>query len=265
MLIGCNFSKHLKFLLEKEEIEVDYIKAGAYGDFDEEYSIMRSFKPILVHGLGNFERTGMKDSYVIDFKRANKLFDKCQSPHFGIHIEIKKSDMLEGMNEEDIHKHMCKQIQIFKTNINVPLLLENVPDCPTEHTIFNCYPYFQPEKLTRLFLENDVDFLLDISHAKIAAEYHGIDIKEYLKELPLNRVREIHVNGSGYDKNGFPMDTHQSMEKIDYEMLEWVLKFATPKIVTLEYAGIKGETEDYIRESLKIQLKRIKDVVGQYI
>ena len=55
--------------------------------------------------------------------------------------------------------------------------------------------------------ENDVSLLLDITHVKLTSKYNGIDVHEYLEMLLLNRVAEIHINGSGQDKDGYPMDT----------------------------------------------------------
>ena len=42
MYIGCNWSKALKFLLEKDAVKVDYIKTGSYGNFNEQFPTMRS-------------------------------------------------------------------------------------------------------------------------------------------------------------------------------------------------------------------------------
>ncbi|MBZ9625931.1 hypothetical protein G9F71_024290 [Clostridium sp. FP2] len=72
MYIGCNWSKALKSLIEKDAVKIDYIKSGAWGTFNEEFSTMRSMKPLLLHGLGYFEHTGMKNIEMIDFKRENK-------------------------------------------------------------------------------------------------------------------------------------------------------------------------------------------------
>lgn len=260
MRIGCNWSKALKILLERQEVKIDYIKSGAYGNFDKLFTAMRSMRPILVHGLGYFEHTGMKDINIIDFNHANHIINICDSPHYGFHICIKNSDMYEGMTDKDIYKLMCNNIKIFKKNIKVPLLLENIPDSPSERAIFDHYPYIMPDEINRLVLENDVSFLLDLTHAKITAEYHGWDIHEYIRNLPLDRVIEIHINGSGYDKNGFPQDTHQSMEDEDYSLLEWVLKYTSPKIVTLEYNGIESESNETIICSLRKQLNEIQNI-----
>ncbi|MBU3134313.1 DUF692 family protein [Clostridium gasigenes] len=261
MYIGCNWSKALKYLIEKEAVSVDYIKSGAYGTFNEQFSTMRSMRPVLLHGLGYFERTGMKNIEIVDFNLANDLIKKCDSPHYGIHLSIKNSDMYPGMTDENIYEHMSKQIQIFKNNLKVPLLLENIPDSPKERVItIDHYPYIMPEQFSRLFTDNDVSFLLDITHAKITAQYHGWNIRDYIRQLPLNRVVEIHVNGSGYDKDGFPADTHQAMENEDYELLEWVLNYTNPNIVTLEYNGLDSENEETVISSLARQLNEVQRI-----
>ena len=260
MYFGCNWSKALKSLLEKDAVKIDYIKAGAFGTFNEEFLTMRAMRPILLHGLGHFEDAGMKNIEIIDFDLANKLIKNCKSPHYGLHLSIKNSDIYPGMTDENIHEHMSKQIQIFKRNISVPLLLENTPDSPKDRIMFDHHPYIMPEQFSRLFVENDVSFLLDLTHAKITAQYRGFDIHDYIRQLPLDRVVEIHVNGSGYDKDGFPEDTHQAMEKEDYKLLDWVLNYANPDIVTLEYSGIDTENYDTIICSLEKQLNEIQNI-----
>ncbi|MBW9156095.1 multinuclear nonheme iron-dependent oxidase [Clostridium tagluense] len=260
MYIGCNWSKALKSLIEKDAVKIDYIKSGAWGTFNEEFSTMRSMRPLLLHGLGYFEHTGMKNIEMIDFNFANSLLKDCNSPHYGLHLSIKNSDMHQGMTDEDIYEHMSKQIQTFKKNLAVPLLLENVPDSPQDRILFDHYPYIMPEQYNRLFVDNDVSFLLDLTHAKITAQYRGWNIYDYLRSLPLNRVVEIHVNGSGYDKDGFPADTHQSMENEDYKLLEWVLNYTNPDIVTLEYNGIEAESNDTVIFSLEKQLNEIQNI-----
>ncbi|MCR3760940.1 DUF692 family protein [Clostridium felsineum] len=264
MYIGCNWSNSLKFLIEKNEVKIDYIKSGVYGDFMGQFSNIRSITPILLHGLGYFECAGMKNIDIIDFHFAKNLIKKCGSPHYAIHLAIKNSDIYVGMTDEDIYKRMSKNITMFKKNISVPILLENIPDTPKEHQIsIDHYPYIMPDKISRLIIDNNVSFLLDLTHAKITAQYHGFNVYDYIKELPLERVVEIHVNGSGYDENGFPKDTHEAMKNEDYILLEWVLNYTKPKIVTLEYNGIKTEQEDRVRHYLKKQINEIEKICGK--
>lgn len=262
MYLGCNWSKALEILLERDTVKIDYIKAGAYGTFNEEFIKMRSLRPILLHGLGNFECTGMNNIEIVDFYLANKLIKDCNSPHYGLHLTVKNSDIYSGMTEENIYERMCENIQMFKNNITVPLLLENIPDTPEDRIVYDHYPYFKPEQIRRVIIENDVSLLLDITHAKITAQYHGLDVYDYIGQLPLERIVEIHVNGSGYDKDGFPADTHESMKYEDFKLLEWVLNRSNPDVVSLEYAGINNESEDIIICSLEKQLNQLERICG---
>lgn len=88
MRIGCNWSNALQFLLENDDVKIDYIKSVAYGDFKEQLSTMRSFRPVLIHGLGYFEHAGMKNIEIVDFNFANSIIKKCGSPHYGLHLAI---------------------------------------------------------------------------------------------------------------------------------------------------------------------------------
>ncbi len=260
MKIACNWSESLRALLAGGQVQVDYIKMGVYGDFDRQFQSARALKPILLHGLGCFDHSGMRDIGIVDFGRANSLLAQCGSPHYGLHLAIQNAYMDAPMRDDEIHALMSRQIQIFKKNLRVPLLLENTPDSPQDRTVFDHRPYAEAEKISRLLRENDVGLLLDLTHAKITALYREWDIYEFLRELPLDRIREIHVNGSGYDDQGFPADTHQAMDTADFDLLEWVLGLARPDVVTLEYNGVKGESAEMVSDNLRRQLADLRRI-----
>jgi len=50
------------------------------------------------------------------------------------------------------------------------------------------------------------------------------------------------------------------MENEDYKLLEWVLNYTNPNIVTLEYNGIKMEAVDTVIFSLEKQLNKIQNI-----
>jgi len=258
--IGCNWSEALFDLVTTKQVNIDYIKTGAFGEFDKYFDTMRSLRPVLLHGLGHYERAGMKNIDIVDFKRANRLIAECGSPHYGLHLAITNADMSPSMSEEDIPKRMFEHIQVFKKNLTVPLLLENIPEAPQEKVLYDHYPYSGPEQISRIINDNDVDMILDITHAKIVTIHRGWNIHDYLRALPLERVREIHVNGSGHDENGFPDDPHNAMGGEDYALLDWVLKYTNPNIISLEYNGTPSEPPEVISENLLIQLKRLSQL-----
>jgi hypothetical protein len=242
-------------------VRVDYIKSGAFGDFDRHFKTMRSLKPVLLHGLGYHENSGMEDIGIVDFDRANTIITGCGSPHYALHLAIRNVDLPPSQSDDAIYSRMYERIQCFKKNIPVPLLLENIADTPQEIALYDHFPFADPEKINKVVHDNGVNLLLDLTHAKITALYRDWDIYGYLRALPLNRVKEIHVNGSGHDLLGFPDDTHNAMEDADYALLDWVLTYANPEIITLEYIGIESETPDVVSGNLIKQLEYLNRII----
>ncbi len=261
--IACNWSNALSILLAEGRVDVDYVKYGVYPDYDKQFARIRPMKPLLLHGLGCFDHAGMRNPADVDFAAANARIAACGSPHYGLHMAIQHADMDAGMTEAEVRERLLGGIQMFRSGIGVPLLVENTPDSPQDRTQFDHYPYAEPEKLAELLETADVGLLLDLTHAKITCLYRGWDIHDFLGMLPLARVREIHVNGSGVDADGAPADTHQAMAAADLALLEWTLARTRPAIVTLEYNGIAGEPESLVRENLIAQLERIAEDSGR--
>lgn len=46
-------------LINNKKIDIDYIKMETYGEFEKQFDLIRLLKPILLHGLGCFEYSGM--------------------------------------------------------------------------------------------------------------------------------------------------------------------------------------------------------------
>jgi uncharacterized protein len=257
--LGCNWSPELGQLLEMGQAPIDFIKTGTFGLSEAELVQMRSKRPVLLHGLGQQESAGMRNPENVDIDRANRLIAYCGSPHYGIYFSILNADVDADMTANDIHSRMAEGIRFFQQGIAVPLLLENTPDSPKDRTVFDHSPCAEPELISRLLVETDTYLLLDLTHAKITCQYRQWDIQAFLKALPLDRVREIHVNGSRIDADGWPEDTHQPMEDFDVKLLEWVLQSACPDIITLEY-GTAGNPRTTDRDILRQQLSRLRTI-----
>lgn len=241
--LACNWSNALKNLIIRNEINIDYVKAGEQRNFIEIVDEIQGIRPILLHGgLGMSLRTGMDNIYdKVDFQYLNNLINKCRTPQYGIHIALNKEEYSKMRTSEKVYSHMSFVIRAFKEKLKVPLLLENTPDCFVDRRFYKFIPYIMPDQINRLLHDNDVSLLLDITHAKITAKFHGWDIYGYLNTLLLNRVEEIHINGCGLNDNELLMDSHQKMEDEDFALLEWVLVRTNPQIISLEYSGGREE------------------------
>jgi uncharacterized protein (UPF0276 family) len=123
-------------------------------------------------------------------------------------------------------------VQKFKAGPRVKkaIILENLPSLPQAKYAYAA----DPEIITQIVRETDSGFLLDISHARIAASQLGMGIHKYLAKLPLKKARQIHISGARM-KNGHLYDAHESLQDEDYAILAWVLDRTNPEVVTLEY------------------------------
>ena len=133
--------------------------------------------------------------------------------------------------------------------IPVPLILENLDYCPGGAYEHICEPDF----IAAVLNETDAGLLLDLAHARVSAARLGLPIEDYLGQLPLERVRQLHISGPR-SRDGVLFDAHESLLDEDYALLEWVLRRTQPLALTLEY----NREEAGLRE----QLIRLRGVLG---
>jgi len=114
--------------------------------------------------------------------------------------------------------------------LNLSILLENMPSFPTKKYAFETLV----ETISEILARTGADLLLDIAHARVVASVYGLDVRQYLAGLPLEKTRQIHVSGPRA-KGGVLYDAHEELEEEDYRLLAWVLERCEPEVVTLEY------------------------------
>ena len=72
----------------------------------------------------------------------------------------------------------------------LPVILENMP---CSHPRFRLEA--DPQVTSEILEASGCDLLLDLAHARVGAAYYGISPIEYLNQLPLHKVRQIHLSG----------------------------------------------------------------------
>lgn len=264
MKIGCNYSDELYELLSNNTIDIDYFKVGAFGPFINILDQIVKIKPLLIHGFGFFEHAGMDMGNKVDWYNINKMLQKYKSPHLAFHFSLYDNDIKGTYNDEILINHMINTVKVWSKNINVPLLIENMDYCPYyENRQSSLELSVRPEVISRACQEAKVELLLDIAHAKVSAYHLNVDIYDYLEQLPLERVREIHITGTEEDKNIGLIDSHLELTKKDYDLLEYVLEKSDPDIITLEY-GWPGKDYTYRtkKHSIKEQLIKLKNYLN---
>lgn len=140
---------------------------------------------------------------------------------------------------DDLLAVVSENVRLLREVINVPLLVENLDYTPTGAYEHVCEPSF----IRELLAATGVELLLDLAHAQVSASRLGYSIQAFLSELPLERVRQLHVSAPRPEGNVL-VDAHLPLREADYTLLAEVLARTEPWAVTLEY----GKDEDALLE-----------------
>jgi len=90
-------------------------------------------------------------------------------------------------------------------NNGIELAIENNNYFPTEAYDFIADSDFISE-ITKL---NKINFLYDISHAKITSYYKNIEYQKYYSELPIDKIIQVHVSRHGFNNKNEMIDAHE--------------------------------------------------------
>lgn len=239
MKIGCNYSPALVELLEKSMVKIDFIKLSLYPGLKEGFEPGIFNIPVLVHGINppGPERLGAEIPPELDWELVNRTILELGSPHLGIHLAVNDCDIDGEVDQKMVLDALIKGAKAWKEGLEVPLLGENVPDSPY-YQKKGVLPWVgDPRLIDQVCREAGIGLLLDLAHARVSAWAMGMEIKEYLKALPLDLVEEIHLAAPQMTEKDGLRDRHLELEKIDYQLFSWILEKCFPQIVTLEYGG----------------------------
>jgi uncharacterized protein (UPF0276 family) len=101
-----------------------------------------------------------------------------------------------------------------------------------------------PDLITRVVNESDCGLLLDISHAIITAKSLGISPDEYISQLPMGTMKEMHFAGIQLNQITGQWIDHLSIQDADWYWLDWVLDriqsgdWNRPWLLAFEYGGV---------------------------
>lgn len=284
VLLGANGTEAMQSLLEDGLRElVDYLKVGPFMG-RETIEDLAAHSPLLMHlddTLSGEEPLSPEAVATIQ-NWVEWSGSPWASEHIGFGVADVNLDQALIMQpassllprDAAAHNIICNARHLA-SQLEVPLLLENLPLFPNVAHIHICEPDF----VTKVIEASDCDLLLDLAHARAAADVLGYKVHAYLEALPLERTVEIHVSGPrrvyelaparkqriqanaasvphliSFDENSL-VDAHESLREPDYALLDWVLKRCRPKAISLEY----------YREPVALaqQLERLGEMLGR--
>ena len=189
---------------------------------------------------------------------TRRALEQTRAPWLSVHLGFSAERVAfhEGMQpvsevlgREHLLPRLIANAGALKDALEIPLLLENL-----DYNATGAYEHIcEPEVISAVLGATDTYFLLDLSHAQVSASRLGYTVDDYLAELPLGRVRQLHVSGPRLVGETLA-DVHETLRPADYKLLMSVLERTEPWAVTLEY---RRDTD-----LLALQLERLQTLLG---
>jgi uncharacterized protein (UPF0276 family) len=205
-------------------------------------------------------------SYINDAwgERVRATVDRTQSLWFSLHLGFASErvrfdeHMLpesEPLCRDELFARIVESVRRAKSQLHVPLLLENLDYCPEGAYEHICDPTFIAEVLE----ETDTRLLLDLGHLQVSASWFGMTPEAMLDKLPLDRLVELHISSprplDGDGNNGRLDDVHETLTEREVRLLREVLGRAKPRALILEYRRDS--------EMLREQLGQLGGIIGR--
>lgn len=182
------------------------------------------------------------NTYDVKIYSEHLSFAKCDNAHL--------YDLLPVPFREDAVKHVAQKIRQLQDYLERPFVMENVS-------------YYTPvaaemteaEFINAIVGESDCQLLLDINNVYVNGFNHKYDPKEFIKQLPLERVAYIHMAGHEQIEPDLIIDTHgEAIIDPVFDLLEWTLQKTKPVPVLLERDFNIPEMEELNSEMNKLRL-----------
>jgi len=169
---------------------------------------IRQDYPITLHGVGM--SLGSADPLNLDYlQRLKNLADHLQPSYVSDHLAWVSvngqytHDLLPTPYTKEIQQHFIERIQQAQDFLGRTLLIEN----PSSYLTFHSTNMSEWDFIRGIADASGCDLLLDINNIYISAINHGFDPYEYLANIPVDKVKEIHL--AGYEEmEGYLFDTH---------------------------------------------------------
>ncbi len=201
----------------------------------ERLNMALSHYPLISHGvtlsIGStdaFDETYLQQLEAL-FAQVNPLWFSDHLCFSGINGSY-SNDLLPLPRTRETVDHLVQRIQSIQKRFNRPFLIENI-------SYYMHYPNQEMTEaafLTAILEQSNCGLLLDVNNVYVNAKNHGDNPLDFLSQIPLERVVQIHIAGHDVYPEGI-IDTHgQAVCEDVWALLEWVLNRCQPRGVMLE-------------------------------
>ncbi|MCH9027097.1 MAG: DUF692 domain-containing protein [Proteobacteria bacterium] len=189
-----------------EVLSENYFGAGGLPLYHLEQ--VRESYPITMHGVGmSLGSTDPLDfNYLAKLKALAERFEPVWISDHLAWISVNRRythDLLPLPYTEEALSHVARRVIQAEDFLGRRLLIEN----PATYLSFNHSEMTEWEFVQGLVDRTDCELLIDVNNIYVSATNHGFDPMDYIKAVPKERVREIHL--AGYEeREDYLFDTH---------------------------------------------------------
>ena len=300
MKFAVNYSAAAADLLRQGRIEIDRFKCPAWPDL---IATAQTLHPVYVHlplriGAGLGEAINTETRRPADWRHLEPLLPRTDTPQVNVHLAPLTGDFpdlavdtADPAHVEMLIEHALRDVAALVARFGAErVVVENADDGKGRIL----HAALQPDLIRRVVETAGCGFLLDLAHARLGARQLGLDEREYIVRLPVERTCEIHLagiqpfegrwlallRGSGLSQEdlgwfaglepGQLLD-HLPLADGDWQFYTWALEQACsgawgrPWIATLEHGGVGPLWEQLTdRAALAEQVPRLRALVKNH-
>jgi len=265
--IGLGFRREIaKSFLDQDVINPDFIEVapenwiGLGGYWGDVFRKVTDMYPLILHGLSL--SIGSPEEVDWPFLKKVKRFIKDFNVEiYSDHLTFAKIDnahlydLLPIPFREDSVKHVVKRIKEVQDFLERPLTIENA----------SYYTPVAAEMTEQQFISSIVEesgckLLLDVNNVYVNAFNHNYDAKEFIDNMPLEKVMYIHMAGHYKIQPDLIIDTHgEAIIDPVFELFDYTIEKMTPVPVLLERDFDFPEMEE-----LKNEMDRLRAICTKH-
>ncbi|MCC6506666.1 MAG: DUF692 domain-containing protein [Aquimonas sp.] len=168
---------------------------------------LRAHYPIYCHGL-SLSIGGPEPLDTLYLRRLRDFLDRMETPLYSDHLSFCSDDgqlydLLPLPFTEEAVRHVANRVGQVQDALQRRIALENVSYYAAP---FQAMP--EIDFITAVLREADCDLLLDVNNIYVNSVNHGYDAATFLRALPAERVRGLHIAGHFVEAPDLIIDTH---------------------------------------------------------
>lgn len=232
MKLAVNYSTALHKLIETQKVHVDLLKCP---EWDGLVRPALNIGQVYIH----FEiALGTDKVQYLNFDLIRRMLRMTDTRFINTHLS--NSAQLSSRSRKQILAAWEADLAFLRKQLpGIPFIAENLP---WHSSLPQLKLASDPQLISEFLVRNEVGLLLDLSHAQITAAMMSVDYRDYVAQLPLERLEELHITGIR-EYRGYMTD-HFEMQEHDWPIAQWAASqirsgvWKEPEIVAFEYGGV---------------------------